>query len=97
MMPEFIALTGNRRIEFMQLEIAAVDLDAGTIHTNRAKQHDGKTKREEIVIGQAMRELLQRILALPRPDGAIHLFLTRGDGNPYTDDAFNSLRSGSVQ
>lgn len=89
MMAEFIALTGNRRAEFMQLERSAIDLAAGVIRTNRAKQHDGRTKAEEIIIGKRLRELLNRILALPRPDGAKHLFLTR-QGNPYSESGFQS-------
>ena len=90
MMAEFIALTGNRRVEFMQIEQHAIYLPAGVIRLQRAKQHDGKIKHEEIVIGPALRDLLMRIMSLPRPAGATHLFLTR-DGNPYNESAFNSL------
>ncbi len=90
MMAEFIALAGNRRVEFMQIERHAINMPAGVIRLQRAKQHDGKIKREEIVIGPALLDLLTRILALPRPTGATHLFLTR-DGNPYNESAFNSI------
>ena len=90
MMAEFIALTGNRRVEFMQIERDAINLQKGVVRLRRAKQHDGKVKWEEIVIGPALLDLLMRILALPRPAGATHLFLTR-DGNPYNESAFNSL------
>ncbi len=90
MMAEFIALTGNRRVEFMQIEHHAIDMPNGVIRMQRAKQHEGKIKREEIVIGPALRDLLMRILSLPRPAGAVHLFLTR-DGNPYTEVAFTSI------
>jgi len=89
MMAEFIALTGNRRVEFMRLEREAVDLATGIIRTQRAKQHDGRVKAEEIIIDPALHSLLERILTLPRPEGSSHLFLTR-DGNPYSDSAFQS-------
>lgn len=89
MMAEFIALTGNRRVEFMRLERDAIDLAAGVICTQRVKLHDGRVKAEEIIIGPALHGLLERILALPCPEGSSHLFLTR-DGNPYSDSAFQS-------
>ena len=42
----------------MQLERGAIDMASGVIRTYRAKQHDGRAKAEEIIIGPSLRELL---------------------------------------
>lgn len=89
MMAEFAAAAGSRRIEFLHLTLPQIDDTAGTIRLMRAKQHGGAKRVENVVITEAMSDLVRRLRALPRPDGCLHVFTTR-DGNPYTDSGFAS-------
>lgn len=87
-MAQFAALGGNRRVEFRELHWAQVDEEI--VRLVRAKQH-GKTRRELVEIGDAMREVLDRMRALPgyNPLGAV--FRAPRTGNPYTDSGFKSM------
>lgn len=89
LMAEFAALAGSRRIEFIHLTLPQIDDDGEVIRLMRAKQHGGTRRAESIQISKAMEDLVKRLRALPRPDTSLHVFVTR-DGNPYTDDGFNS-------
>ena len=89
LMAEFAAMAGSRRIEFLHLTLPQIDSIAGEIRTMRAKQHGGSIRVESIGITPKLEELVSRLRALPRPDGCLHVFTTRG-GNPYTDSGFAS-------
>lgn len=89
LMAEFAALAGSRRIEFLHLTLPQIDSDGSVIRLMRAKQHGGGKRRENVLITEAMEDLVRRLVALPRPDGCLHVFVTR-DGNPYTDSGFAS-------
>ena len=56
----------------------------------RAKQRGGKRKAERIDMSPDVTALTERLIALPRPDGCLHVFTSR-DGNPYTEAAFTTL------
>lgn len=89
LMAEFAALAGSRRIEFIHLTLPQIDDDGEVIRLMRAKQHGGTKRVENVLISQAMEGLVRRLRALPRPEGCLHVFVTR-DGNPYTDSGFSS-------
>lgn len=89
MMAEFASMAGSRRIEFLHLTLPQIDDDGAVIRLMRAKQHGGAKRVENVLISEAMGSLVRRLRALPRPDGCLHVFVTR-DGNPYTDTGFNS-------
>ena len=89
LMAEFAALAGSRRIEFIHLTLPQIDDDGEVIRLMRAKQHGGAKRVENVLISQGMEDLVRRLRALPRPDGCLHVFVTR-DGNPYTDSGFSS-------
>lgn len=89
MMAEFAALAGSRRIEFLHLTLPQIDDKSAVIRLMRAKQHSGAKRVENVLISQAMEDLVKRLRSLPRPDGCLHVFVTR-DGNPYTDTGFAS-------
>lgn len=84
-MAEFASLVGARRVEFLDVTWAQVDLDRAVVRLPRAKQRGADTVWDVVHLSPALRALLER---LPR-DGA-YLFTTR-DGNPYTTRGFKTL------
>lgn len=89
LMAEFASLVGSRRIEFIHLTLPQIDDDGEVIRLMRAKQHGGTKRAENVLISKAMEDLVKQLRTLPRPDGCLHVFVTR-DGNPYTDSGFSS-------
>ena len=89
LMAEFAALAGSRRAEFLDLQTPQIDMDAGVIRLMRAKQHGGSKRVESITMGPSMRDLAKRLLALPRPELSLHVFLNQR-GNPLTDTGFST-------
>lgn len=89
LMAEFAALAGSRRIEFIHLTLPQIDGDGEVIRLMRAKQHGGTKRMENVLISDAMEDLIKRLRALSRPDDCLHVFVTK-DGNPYTDSGFSS-------
>ena len=90
MMAEFAALAGSRRAEFIDLTLPQIDTPGAVIRLFRAKQRGGKRKAERIDMSPDVTALTERLIALPRPDGCLHVFTSR-DGNPYTEAAFTTL------
>jgi integrase len=90
-MAEFASLVGARRVEFLDLTWAQVDLDAGVVRMPRAKQR-GRAIFDNVAISPRLRALLDR---LPRADGCPYLFTGR-DGNPFNSGSFKSLWSRSM-
>lgn len=88
-MAQFAALTGNRRVEFLQLHWPQVDEEI--IRLQRAKQHRGKSRRELVGISSALREVLDRVKAQEgyNPMGAV--FRAPRTGNPYTEAGFKAM------
>ncbi|KAF1019671.1 MAG: hypothetical protein GAK30_02987 [Paracidovorax wautersii] len=93
LMAEFAPMGGSRRIEFIGLTLPQIDTEV--IRLMRAKQHGGAKRVENVVITAALDDLVHRLRALPRPDGCLHVFVTR-DGNPYTESAFTSIWQRSI-
>lgn len=89
LMAEFAALAGSRRVEFLELQTPQIDLQAGVIRLMRAKQHGGAKKAESIMMGPAMVDLAKRLLALPRPDASLNVFINQ-HGNPLTESGFTT-------
>lgn len=89
LMAEFAALAGSRRTEFLDLQMPQIDLQQGVIRLQRAKQHGGTKKAETIQMGPAMESLAKRLLALPRPDTSLHVFINQ-NGNPLTESGFTT-------
>lgn len=87
-MAQFAALAGSRRIEFRALHWPQVDDEI--VRLQRAKQR-GRTKREIIGVGDALREVLDRMRALPgyNPMGAV--FRAPKTGNPYSESGFKTM------
>lgn len=94
-MAQFIALTGNRRAEFLKLHWPQVD-DA-IVRLQRAKQRGKKTKRELIAMSDALREVFARMKALEgySPMGAV--FRAPKTGNPYSEAGFKAMWSRLMQ
>lgn len=88
-MAQFAALTGNRRVEFLQLHWPQVD--AEIIRIQRAKQHGGKSRRELIAVSTALQEVLDRVKAQEgyNPMGAV--FRAPRTGNPYSEAGFKAM------
>jgi integrase len=88
-MAEFAALTGNRRIEFLELHWPQVSADE--VRLIRGKQRD-KQVVEAIAISPALQELLDRMKLVSKNTtlGAVFPNLS---GNPYTEQGFKSMWS----
>lgn len=88
-MAQFAALSGNRRAEFLALHWPQVDEQV--VRLKRAKQHDGKVKRELVSIGAALEEVLARMRAVEgyNPMGAV--FRAPKTGNPYSEKGFKAM------
>lgn len=93
-MAEYASLAGSRRAEFLDLTWPQVDFDGGVVRTLRAKQRGGKRGEvvEQVAMSPALRELLQRLLAVrnQRGTGCLYVFPTQGN-NAYTDRGFKTL------
>lgn len=87
LMAEFAALAGSRRVEFLELQIPQIDMQAKVIRLMRAKQHLGATKAETIQMGPAMENLARRLIGMPRPESSLHVF-NNTKGNPLTEANF---------
>ncbi len=90
LMAEFASVAGSRRVEFLHLTLPQIDSEKEIIRLMRAKQHGGKKKVENVEITPAVADLVRRLRTQWRPEGCLHVFVTR-DGNPYTEDGFNSI------
>ena len=88
-MAEFAALTGNRRIEFLELHWPQVS--ATEVRLIRSKQRD-KQVVEAIAISPALADLLKRLRALATNNRLGAVFPNR-QGNPYTDQGFKAMWS----
>ncbi|GAA6119566.1 hypothetical protein Acidovoranil_16690 [Acidovorax sp. FG27] len=86
---QFAALNGNRRAEFLQLHWPQVDDEI--VRLQRAKQRGNTTKRELVGISDALREVLDRMRALPgyNPMGAV--FRAPRTNNPYSEAGFKAM------
>lgn len=87
-MAQFASLAGSRRIEFRTLHWPQVDDEI--VRLTRAKQR-GQEKRELVFVGAALREVLDRMKALPgyNPMGAV--FRAPKTGNPYSESGFKTM------
>lgn len=88
-MAEFAALTGNRRIEFLELHWPQID--ETEIRLMRSKQRD-KQVVEVISISPALAALLSRLRALAKNDRLGAVFPNRA-GNCYTEQGFKAMWS----
>ena len=88
-MAEFAALTGNRRIEFLELHWPQVI--ASEVRLIRGKQRD-KQVVEAISISPAFADLLKRLRTLATDDRLGAVFPNR-HGNPYTEQRFKAMWS----
>ncbi|MEO6922470.1 MAG: tyrosine-type recombinase/integrase [Bryocella sp.] len=88
-MAEFAALTGNRRIEFLELHWPQIS--ASEVRLIRGKQRD-KQVVESVGISPALADLLNRLRSLATDDRLGAVFPNR-HGNPYTDQGFKAMWS----
>ena len=88
-MAEFAALTGNRRIEFLELHWPQVI--ASEVRLIRGKQR-GKQVVEAIGISPALADLLKRLRTLVTDDRLGAVFPNR-HGNLYTEQGFKAMWS----
>lgn len=90
----FAALTGSRRVEFLQMTVHRIDDAAGVIRLVRAKQRGAKSGEvvDVIAITPGLRKLLDEIAAQRDARGrdCTYLFPTRG-GNAYSARGFKTL------
>ncbi|WP_232062157.1 tyrosine-type recombinase/integrase [Variovorax sp. PBS-H4] len=88
-MAQFAALAGNRRAEFLDLHWPQVDEEV--VRLQRAKQRGSKSKRELVGVSAALKEVLDRMRALPgySPMGAV--FRAPKTGNPYSESGFKAM------
>lgn len=87
-MAQFAALAGSRRIEFRTLHWPQVDDEI--IRLTRAKQRDAE-KREIVFIGDALREVLERMRAMPGYSALGAVFRAPRTGNPYSESGFKTM------
>lgn len=92
-MAEFAALTGNRRIEFLELHWPQVGADV--IRLVRAKQRNRQVV-EVISISPVLEDLLQRLRVLAADSRLGAVFPNRA-GNPYTEQGFKAMWSKLVK
>lgn len=92
-MAEFAALTGNRRIEFLELHWPQVGADV--IRLVRGKQRD-KQVIEVVAISPALEVLLQSLRATATDERLGAVFPNRA-GNPYTEAGFKAMWSKLVK
>ena len=92
-MAEFAALTGNRRIEFLDLHWPQVGTDV--IRLVRAKQRNRQVV-EVVSISPALEDLLQRLRALAK-DSRLGTVFPNRSGNPYTEQGFKAMWSKLVK
>ncbi len=92
-MAEFAALTGSRRVEFLQLHWPQVGQDE--VRLIRSKQRD-KQVVEAIGISPALAALFGRLRKLAKNDRLGAVFPTR-DGNCYTEAGFKAMWSKLIQ
>ena len=85
-MAEFAALTGSRRVEFIDLHWSQV---GDVLRLKRAKQRARQTV-EVLLISDALRQLLVRLRSLAKDDQVGAVFPTR-NGNPYTEQGFKAM------
>lgn len=87
-MAQFAALAGSRRIEFRALHWPQVDDEL--VRLTRAKQR-GAERREMVFVSEALREVLDRMKALPgyNPMGAV--FRAPKTNNPYSEAGFKTM------
>ncbi len=85
-MAEFAALTGNRRVEFIDLHWSQV---GEVLRLIRAKQR-GRQTVEVLDISEALQQLLDRLRTLAKDDRVGAVFPTR-NGNPYTEQGFKAM------
>lgn len=87
-MAQFAALAGSRRIEFRALHWPQVDDEL--VRLTRAKQR-GAERREMVFVSEALREVLDRMKALPgyNPMGAV--FRAPKTNNPYSESGFKTM------
>lgn len=88
-MAEFAALSGNRRVEFLNLHWPQV---SDVVRMFRAKQRGGKKTVELLGISEALDVLLTRMRALSKDVKVGAVFPTRG-GSPYTEAGFKAMWS----
>lgn len=91
-MAEFAALSGNRRIEFLELHWPQVGAAVGDrVRMMRAKQR-GRQTVEALLISDKLQALLDRMRALAKDSRVGAVFPTR-NGSPYTDQGFKAMWS----
>ncbi len=86
-MAQFAALTGSRRVEFLTLTWPQVDDQV--VRLMRAKQHDGRQKRELITISSGLQEVLNRMREGASALG--YVFRAPRTGNPYSQSGFKTM------
>ena len=86
-MAQFAALTGSRRVEFLTLTWPQVDDQV--VRLMRARQHDGRQKRELITISSGLQEVLNRMREGASALG--YVFRAPRTGNPYSQSGFKTM------
>ena len=89
-MAEFAALTGNRRMEFLEMHWPQVS--ATEIRLIRGKQRDDKQVVEVVSISPALEVLLTQLRGLATDSRLGAVFRNRS-GNPYTEQGFKAMWS----
>ena len=89
-MAEFAAVCGYRQVEFLDMTLDQIDLPGRTIRTARAKQH-GRSVTEQVQIAGGAVDIVERVLALPRPEGSDLVFTTERRRGAYTASGFQTM------
>ena len=90
-MAQFAALAGNRRAEFRALHWPQVDEVEEMVRMQRAKQRQGKKKRELVNISAALQDVLDRMKALPAYSPMGPVFPAPRTGRPYSEPGFKAM------
>lgn len=90
-MAQFSALAGNRRAEFRTLHWPQVDEMEDLIRMQRAKQRQGKQKRELVSVSVALQVVIDRMKALKTYSPMGPVFPAPRTGRPYSEPGFKAM------
>ena len=90
-MAQFAALAGNRRAEFRAMHWPQFDEQEMLLRLQRAKQRQGKKKRELVNVSAALHEVLDRMKALDSYSPMGPVFPAPRTGRPYSEPGFKAM------
>lgn len=88
-MAQFAALAGNRRAEFLKLHWPQVDDEV--VRLTRAKQRGSRQMREVVELSAALKEVFDRMRAIPGYSAMGAVFRAPRTSNAYSESGFKAM------